>query len=178
VEIVGSCRSGAQRTAGNTAIAGNWPTAGRTASIKSRRLSETSYASSPITVRRPATSRPSSPSSSPDQAGQLPWCGQIARERLCKRSGLDRPDSGWTGVSRQHGVRRCRLRPERKCRADAPARCNLFPCTPGRGSLLLIQRLGGMTDATAGVHRGLGGAAARSEPLANSRCSTVRNTVS
>jgi len=28
-----------------------------------------------------------------------------------------------------------------------------FPCIPGRGSLLPVQRLGGMTDATAGVHR-------------------------
>jgi hypothetical protein len=36
----------------------------------------------------------------------------------------------------------------------SPARCNPFPYTPGRGSLPPVQRLGGMTDATAGVHRG------------------------
>jgi hypothetical protein len=29
-----------------------------------------------------------------------------------------------------------------------------FPCTPGRGSLLPVQRLRGKTDATTGVHRG------------------------
>ena len=34
-----------------------------------------------------------------------------------------------------------------------PARCNPFPYTPGRGSLLPVQRLGGTTDATARVHR-------------------------
>jgi hypothetical protein len=30
------------------------------------------------------------------------------------------------------------------------ARCNLFPCAPGRGSLRPVQRLGGMTDAEIG----------------------------
>jgi hypothetical protein len=34
------------------------------------------------------------------------------------------------------------------------ARCNPFPCTFGRGSLLPVQPLGGMTDAKAVFYRG------------------------
>src|SRR5262249_24047707 len=45
-------------------------------------------------------------------------------------------------------------RAAKKVEGSCPlARCNPFPWTPGRGSLLPVQRLGGMTDATAGVHR-------------------------
>jgi hypothetical protein len=60
----------------------------------------------------------------------------------------DRTYFGPTGW-RPSRAPRCK-KVEGSCR---PARCNPFQCTPGRGSLLPVQRLGGMTDAAAGFHR-------------------------
>jgi hypothetical protein len=47
-----------------------------------------------------------------------------------------------------------------------PARCNPLTCTPVPGSVLPVQRLGGMTNAAARFHRGAGerdGVAARAQ---------------